>query len=82
MESIQRHLNDATEALNKHKAHSKELKDSVKTSKGVAKRELKKLLKVSDQHVKDIEAEISEANKAFAEKKSKLEKYEKKDAKQ
>ena len=54
----------------------------MKTSKGVAKRELKKLLKVSDQHVKDIEAEISEANKAFAEKKSKLEKYEKKDAKQ
>lgn len=68
IQKIKKNLNLAEEALEKHRNHAHELKESIKTSHGVAKRELKKLLKTSQEHVDYLEKHVNEGRRALDEK--------------
>jgi hypothetical protein len=63
IQKIETHLQLAQTALARHQDHSNQLKDSVKAAKGVAKRELKKLLQTSEKHVSFLETHVKEGMK-------------------
>ena len=50
----------AQAALDKHRQHTNELRESLKAAKGVARKEFKKLLSSSDKHVQEIEQYVAE----------------------
>jgi hypothetical protein len=73
---IKKNLELAEEALTKHQNHAHELQESIKTSHGVAKRELKKLLKTSEEHVDYLEKHVAEGKKVLEQKNSLLKKQQ------
>lgn len=65
-------MEQAKEALSKRKDHNKELQDLIKAQKGMAKKELKKVLKRSKAHIFDIENHIKKGSELLEKKQKNL----------
>lgn len=69
----------ATEALSKRKEHNKELEELIKGQKGMAKKELQKVLKRSTAHLVEIEEHITKGNDVLEKKQKNLKEIEPKE---
>lgn len=66
LDKIQRNLNETSKALEKHEKHATELREIVQTQKGLAKKELSKVLKKSEAHIADLKNQFEEGNKIYS----------------
>lgn len=59
---IEKNLKSASESLNKNEQHEKEITSLVQVQKGFAKKELLKVLKKSQSHIKELKDHIKEGS--------------------